>query len=56
LSQTDFSTLKLHPDLLKNLGTLGYKQMTAIQAESLPAILQGKDVIAQGQTGSGKTA
>ena len=56
LSQTDFSTLKLHPDLLKNLETLGYKQMTPIQAQSLPPILQGKDVIAQGQTGSGKTA
>jgi len=30
--------------------------MTAIQAQSLPAILDGKDIIAQGQTGSGKTA
>jgi len=56
LSQTDFSTLNLHPDLLKNLVTLGYKKMTPIQVQSLPPILGGKDVMAQGQTGSGKTA
>jgi len=56
LSQTDFSTLNMQPDLLKNLASLGYDQMTPIQAESLPLILDGKDVIAQGKTGSGKTA
>ncbi|WP_432460614.1 ATP-dependent RNA helicase DbpA [Agarivorans sp. QJM3NY_25] len=56
MSQTDFSTLALHPDLLTNLETLGYCSMTPIQAQSLPPILAGKDVIAQGKTGSGKTA
>ncbi|MEN8179021.1 MAG: ATP-dependent RNA helicase DbpA [Pseudomonadota bacterium] len=56
MSQTDFSSLKLHPSLLKNLSTLGYQDMTPIQAKSLPHILDGKDVIAQGKTGSGKTA
>jgi len=56
LSQTEFSSQKLHPDLLKNLSSLGYKEMTPIQAQSLPHILSGKDVIAQGKTGSGKTA
>jgi len=35
---------------------MGYQQMTPIQAQSLPAILAGKDVIAQAKTGSGKTA
>ncbi|MCF7821680.1 MAG: ATP-dependent RNA helicase DbpA [Mariprofundaceae bacterium] len=54
--QTPFSTLKLHPDLQSNLPTLGYEVMTPVQAESLPHILAGKDVIAQGKTGSGKTA
>ncbi len=39
-----------------NLDTLGYKSMTAIQAEALPYILDGKDVIAEAKTGSGKTA
>jgi ATP-independent RNA helicase DbpA len=56
LSQTAFSSLKLHADLLKNLSSLGYEAMTPIQAQSLPHILAGKDVIAQGKTGSGKTA
>ncbi len=41
--------------MLSNLESLGFKSMTAIQAQSLPLILSGKDVIAQGQTGSGKT-
>lgn len=56
MSQTDFSSLKLHPALLKNLSSLGYHIMTPIQAQSLPHILNAKDVIAQGKTGSGKTA
>lgn len=56
MSQTEFSSQKLHPNLLKNLSSLGYKEMTPIQAQSLPHILSGKDVIAQGKTGSGKTA
>jgi len=56
LSPTAFSSLKLHPSLLKNLSSLDYHAMTPIQAQSLPYILEGKDVIAQGKTGSGKTA
>ena len=51
-----FSSLNLHKDLLKNLSSLGYKEMTPIQAQSLPEMLIGKDVIAQAKTGSGKTA
>ncbi len=56
MSPSLFSSLNLHTDLLENLSTLGYAEMTAIQEESLPPILEGKDVIAQGKTGSGKTA
>ncbi len=56
MSQSAFSTLKLHADLLKNITTLGYAAMTPIQTQSLPHILAGRDVIAQGKTGSGKTA
>ena len=53
---TDFSKLKLNADLLRNIESLNYKEMTPIQAQSLPHILDGKDVIGQGKTGSGKTA
>lgn len=56
MSKTDFSSLNLNPDLLGNLKTLNYENMTPIQAQSLPDILVGKDVIGQGKTGSGKTA
>jgi len=54
--QTAFSSLELDPALLENLASLDYRAMTPIQAESLPHILAGEDVIAQGKTGSGKTA
>lgn len=53
---TDFSQLCLKPGLLENLDSLGFAQMTPVQAQCLPAILAGADVIAQAQTGSGKTA
>lgn len=56
MSQTDFSSLHLLPALLENLSSLNYQMMTPIQAQSLPLMLEGKDVIAQGKTGSGKTA
>ncbi len=42
--------------MLANLDSLGYHQMTPIQAQSLPVILEGRDLIAQAKTGSGKTA
>ena len=54
--KNDFSELNLKPDLLANLETLGYLNMTPIQAQSLPEILTGRDLIGQGKTGSGKTA
>jgi len=56
VTQALFSSLALKSDLISNLETLEYKEMTPIQAESLPLILDGKDVIGQAKTGSGKTA
>src|SRR6478752_7011224 len=53
---TAFDTLALAPATLDNLKRLGYLEMTAIQAASLPPALLGKDLIAQAKTGSGKTA
>lgn len=51
-----FASLKLKPELQTNLISLNYQTMTPIQAQSLPVILEGKDLIAQAKTGSGKTA
>ncbi|TMM44909.1 ATP-dependent RNA helicase DbpA [Colwellia ponticola] len=51
-----FTSLGLKQDLVSNLSSLGYEQMTPIQAKTLPEMLKGKDVIGEGQTGSGKTA
>lgn len=51
-----FSSLPLSKSMLKNLKDLKYITMTDIQRESIPSILDGKDVLAQAKTGSGKTA
>ena len=56
MNKRDFSNLPLTKEMLHNLDLIGYKEMTPIQAESLPSILDGRDVIAQAKTGSGKTA
>ena len=56
MSQLAFSSLNLKADLIKNLESMEYHEMTPIQQQSLPSVLAGKDVIAQGKTGSGKTA
>lgn len=50
-----FSEFKLKPELLKNLTDLGLTHPTPIQSESLPSVLDGRDVIAKAKTGSGKT-
>lgn len=42
--------------MLENLQSLGFEHMTPIQAQSLPLVLEGRDLIAQAKTGSGKTA
>jgi ATP-dependent RNA helicase RhlE len=51
-----FTSLKLHPSLLRGIKDLGFIRPTGIQAEAIPAALAGRDVIACAQTGSGKTA
>ena len=53
---TTFAELALAPTLCAGLDALAYTQLTPIQAQALPAILEGRDVVAQAPTGSGKTA
>jgi ATP-dependent RNA helicase RhlE len=51
-----FTTLKLHPDLLKGIRELGFTRPTPIQSDAIPPAASGRDVLACAQTGSGKTA
>jgi ATP-independent RNA helicase DbpA len=53
---TNFSELKLSAPLQRALDEIEYVTMTPVQAASLPAVLGGRDVVAQAATGSGKTA
>jgi len=51
-----FEELKLVQPLLQALTECGYEQPTPIQAQTIPVMLAGRDVIASAQTGTGKTA
>jgi len=51
-----FSTLGLSPELLRAVADQGYTEATPVQAQSIPLILQGRDILAGAQTGTGKTA
>ncbi len=54
--KSDFGALALSPDLVSVVGELGYETLTQVQAESIPPLLEARDVIGQSRTGSGKTA
>ena len=56
MASDSFSSLSISSAQLANLETLGFHKMTPVQAQSLPHVLQGRDLIAQAKTGSGKTA
>jgi ATP-dependent RNA helicase RhlE len=51
-----FKALGLHPSLVHATREMGYAEPTPVQAEAIPAILAGRDLIATAQTGTGKTA
>jgi ATP-dependent RNA helicase RhlE len=51
-----FSDLGLHPELMRAVGGLGFEQPTAVQADTIPLAITGRDVLACAATGSGKTA
>ncbi len=56
MATDSFSNLSISTAQVSNLESMGYSKMTPIQAQSLPQILKGKDLIAKAKTGSGKTA
>jgi len=51
-----FEDLRIVPPILKALAAQGYTQPTPIQAQSIPILLRGKDLLGCAQTGTGKTA
>jgi len=56
MTTTTFSDLDLHPALLAAVADLGFTHPTPIQAQAIPPLLQGRDVLGVAQTGTGKTA
>ncbi len=52
----NFSELNLSPAILKALAEKAYDKPSPIQAQAIPAVLQGRDIMAAAQTGTGKTA
>jgi superfamily II DNA/RNA helicase len=51
-----FEALGLHPAVLKALADSGYQAPTPVQAQAIPAAMEGRDLLVSSQTGSGKTA
>ncbi len=51
-----FEDLNLSKDIEKAIEDMGFEEATPIQAEAIPVIMEGKDIIGQAQTGTGKTA
>src|SRR3977135_895539 len=51
-----FANLGLAPELSRAVADNGYTTPTPIQAQAIPAVLEGRDVLAGAQTGTGKTA
>ncbi|HKU46906.1 MAG TPA: DEAD/DEAH box helicase, partial [Burkholderiales bacterium] len=53
---TSFDSLGLKPELLRAIADQGYTQPTPIQAQAIPVVLAGRDLLGAAQTGTGKTA
>ena len=56
MSTVLFEDLDLNPQILRAIKEMGFEEATPIQAQSIPAVMSGRDVIGQAQTGTGKTA
>ena len=54
--EAGFAELGLRPELLSALTALGYEEPTPIQRESIPPLIEGRDLLGQAATGTGKTA
>ena len=54
MSTVLFEDLDLNPQILRAIKEMGFEEATPIQAQSIPAVMSGRDVIGQAQTGTGK--
>ena len=52
---TTFAELGLNEQILAGVDALGFTEPTPVQAEAIPLVLQGRDIVASAQTGTGKT-
>ena len=52
----EFYDIDFTDELLDGIEAMGFKSMTPIQEQAIPAILEGRDLIGSAQTGTGKTA
>ena len=52
----EFAALNLSPGMLSSLASVGYCRPSPVQAQAIPALLAGSDIVTQAQTGTGKTA
>ena len=55
MSKNDFTSLSISQNILKSIEQMGFSQMTPVQEQALPIILNGDDLVAKSKTGSGKT-
>ena len=53
---TTFAELGLNEQILAGVEALGFTEPTPVQAQSIPLVLEGRDIVASAQTGTGKTA
>ncbi|MHB8134656.1 MAG: DEAD/DEAH box helicase [Anaerolineaceae bacterium] len=51
-----FKTFSFHPQIQAGINAVGYENPTAIQEQTIPAIMEGSDILGLAQTGTGKTA
>jgi ATP-dependent RNA helicase DeaD len=56
MEKTRFEEIDLIPPILRAVEEMGFEELSPIQANAIPAILEGKDIVGQAQTGTGKTA
>ena len=56
VTMTTFNELQISSEVMKAVEEMGYENATDIQAQSIPLIMEGKDVLGRSNTGTGKTA